>query len=267
MEQASRWSHPHQVQTLHQHSVSWQAHKVQRNPHPAYSTHIVTRSFTQAPQETSVPHGPFSPAAALPISSPTVSKLQPDTPVCPHMQLLCDILHYTAQCLSPPPSHQRSPNRRSLGPTGPSGSPKPRSDPQTPPLRRPLVNMSPLHHRTPCLFALPADHSERPSYTDWSVSQHSTRCKDRVTPWREEPSRDWGQLESRPGVVREGRPRDRAPSPSPIHITLGQVVSEIMLPTMDSRTRPEPLCPLTLPDMRPHSPPPCLPVHSSPGRS
>nr|XP_046158794.1 uncharacterized protein LOC123998023 [Oncorhynchus gorbuscha] len=149
MEKASQWSHPHQVHTLHQHSVSWQAHKVQRNPHPAYSTHIVTRSFTPAPQETSVPHGPFSPAAALP-----VSKLQPDTPVCPHMQLLCDILPYTAQCLSPPPSHQRSPNRRSLGPTGPSGSPKPSSDPQTPPLGSPLVNMSPLHHRPPCLFVM-----------------------------------------------------------------------------------------------------------------
>nr|XP_029535138.1 proline-rich receptor-like protein kinase PERK10 [Oncorhynchus nerka] len=186
---------------------------------------IVTRSFTPAPQETSVPHGPFSPAAALPISSPTVSKLQPDTPVCPHMQLLCDTLPYTAQRLSPPPSHQRSPKRRSLGPTGPSTEePTSKHESSSPP---PALSLR-----------LDADHSERPSYTDWSVSQHSTRCKDRVTPWREEPNRDWGQQESRPGVVREGRPGDRTPSPSPIHITLGQVVSEIMLPTMDSPDLP-----------------------------
>ncbi|XP_020353390.1 proline and serine-rich protein 3-like [Oncorhynchus kisutch] len=152
------------------------------------------------------------------------------------MHLLCDILPYTAQPLSPPPSHQRSPKRRSLGPTGPLGSPKPSSAPQTPPLKSPLVNMSPLHH---CPHHVgDADHAERPSYTDWSVSQHSTRCKDRVTPWREEPSRDWGQQESRPGVVREGRPGDRAQSPSPIHITLGQVVSEVMFLTMDSPDPP-----------------------------
>ncbi|KAK6326590.1 hypothetical protein J4Q44_G00022350 [Coregonus suidteri] len=288
MEQASQCvqSHPQQGHTLHQHSVSWQAHMVQRNPLPAYSSHRVTPSFTPAPQETSAPYGPFPPAAApsLPISSPTISKLQPDAPVPPHMHLLCDILPCTSQPRSPPPSHQRSPKRREVSgadwtlrqpkaqvsstdtsteePTSKhESSPPPpalseiteeewavqqrttertkketlqkkeeRSDKRRGPSCR--KKKSARHH------VGDADHAERPSYADRSVSQHSTRGPDRVTPWREEPRRDWGQQERVPGVVREGRPGDRAPPPSPIHSALGQVVSEVLFLTPDSPDPP-----------------------------
>ncbi|XP_014011907.1 proline and serine-rich protein 3 isoform X4 [Salmo salar] len=264
MEQASQWvqSNPQQGYTLHQHAVSCQAHKVQWNPLSAYSSHRV--------------------APSLPISSPTISKLQPDAPVRPHMHLLCDILPCTAQPHSPPPSHQRSPKR-----SGVSGADrtvrqpkaqfsstdtsteeptsKHESSPPPPALsetteeewavqqrrtertKKETLQKERSEKRTgpSCRKKKSArchvgdrDHAERPSYADWSVSQHHTRGKDRVIPWREEPSRDWGQQERGPGVVREGCPGDRAPPPSPIHSALGQVVSEVLFLTTDSPDPP-----------------------------
>ncbi|XP_029593894.1 proline and serine-rich protein 3 isoform X3 [Salmo trutta] len=263
MEQASQWvqSNPQQGYTLHQHSASCQAHKVQRNPLSAYSSHRV--------------------APSLPISSPTVSKLQPDALVRPHMHLLCDILPCTAQPHSPPPSHQRSPKRSevsgadrtvrqpkaqfsSTDASTEEPTSKHESSPPPPALsetteeewavqqrrtertKKETLQKERSEKRTgpSCrkkksdrCHVGDRDHAERPSYADWSVSQHHTRGKDRVIPWREEPSRDWGQQERGPGVVREGCPGDRAPPPSPIHSALGQVVSEVLFLTTDS---PEP---------------------------
>ncbi|XP_021447549.2 proline and serine-rich protein 3 isoform X2 [Oncorhynchus mykiss] len=264
MEQASQWvqSNPQQGYTLHQHSVSCQAHKVQRNPLPAYSSHRV--------------------APSLPITSPTVSKLHPDAPVRPHMHLLCDILSCTAQPHSPPPSHQRSPKRSevsgadrtvrqpkaqfsSTDTSTEEPTSKHESSPPPPALsvtteeewavqqrrtertKKETLQKERSEKRTgpSCRKKKLArchvgdrDHAERPSYADWSVSQHHTRGKDRVIPWREEPSRDWGQQERGPGVVREGCPGDRAPPPSPIHSALGQVVSEVLFLTTDSPDPP-----------------------------
>ncbi|XP_071239127.1 proline and serine-rich protein 3 isoform X2 [Salvelinus alpinus] len=264
MEQASQWvqSNPQQGYAFHQHSVSWQAHKVQRNPLPAYSSHRV--------------------APSLPISSPTVSKLQSDSSARPHMHLLCDILPCTTQPHSPPPSHQRNPKRSEVSgadrtvrqPKAQSSSTdtsteeptsKHESSPPPPALsvtteeewvvqqrrtertKKETLQKERSEKRTgpSCRKKKSArchvgdrDHAERPSYADWSVSQHPTRGKDRVTPWREEPSRDWGQQERGPGIVREGCPGDRAPPPSPIHSALGQVVSEVLFLTTDSPDPP-----------------------------
>nr|XP_029476864.1 proline and serine-rich protein 3-like isoform X1 [Oncorhynchus nerka]XP_029476866.1 proline and serine-rich protein 3-like isoform X1 [Oncorhynchus nerka] len=262
MEQASQWvqSNPQQGYTLHQHSVSCQAHKVQRNPLPA--SHRV--------------------APSLPITSPTVSKLQPDAPVRSHMHLLCDILSCTAQPHSPPLSHQRSPKRSevsgadrtvrqpkaqfsSTDTSTEEPTSKHESSPPPPALsvtteeewavqqrrtertKKETLQKERSEKRTgpSCRKKKLArchvgdrDHAERPSCADWSVSQHHTRGKDRVIPWREEPSRDWGQQERGPGVVREGCPGDRAPPPSPIHSALGQVVSEVLFLTTDSPDPP-----------------------------
>lgn len=220
--------------------------------------------------------------SAVRLTSPTISKLQPDAPVRPHMHLLCDILPCTAQPHSPPPSHQRSPKR-----SGVSGADrtvrqpkaqfsstdtsteeptsKHESSPPPPALsetteeewavqqrrtertKKETLQKERSEKRTgpSCRKKKSArchvgdrDHAERPSYADWSVSQHHTRGKDRVIPWREEPSRDWGQQERGPGVVREGCPGDRAPPPSPIHSALGQVVSEVLFLTTDSPDPP-----------------------------
>ncbi|KAL0985006.1 hypothetical protein UPYG_G00151760 [Umbra pygmaea] len=78
----------------------------------------VAPSFTAAPQQTS---GLYPDAAApsppLVVSSPTISKLEPNTMVPPHMHLLCDVLPCPSQPRNPRPSQQRSPRRRDISRT------------------------------------------------------------------------------------------------------------------------------------------------------
>uniref|UniRef100_UPI003AAD0C3C proline and serine-rich protein 3 isoform X1 n=1 Tax=Centroberyx gerrardi TaxID=166262 RepID=UPI003AAD0C3C len=78
------------------------------------------------------------------------------------------------------------------------------------------------------------DHADGPCNTNRSSSRHS-RSPKKVTPWTEQPSsRNGGQKERCQGFSSESCTGDRAPPPSPIHSALGQVVSEVLFPTLDS---------------------------------
>ncbi|XP_036394497.1 proline and serine-rich protein 3 [Megalops cyprinoides] len=80
------------------------------------------------------------------------------------------------------------------------------------------------------------DSHKRPARTGRGVTRDRGE-KDKVTRQPERSSKE-GKWEKSQRSRREGRPGDQAPPPSPIHSTLGQVISEVLFPTSDSSPRP-----------------------------
>ncbi|XP_029929222.1 proline and serine-rich protein 3 isoform X2 [Myripristis murdjan] len=83
------------------------------------------------------------------------------------------------------------------------------------------------------------DRADGPSHTNRNSSSHSRGPK-KVTPCTEPPaSRNGGPKESCQGFSSESCAGDHAPPPSPIHSVLGQVVSEVLFPTLESSSAPK----------------------------
>ncbi|XP_024247209.1 proline and serine-rich protein 3-like isoform X5 [Oncorhynchus tshawytscha] len=214
MEQASQWvrSNPQQGYTLHQHSVSCQAHKP-HSPPPSHQRSPKRSEVSGADRTVRQPKAQFS---STDTSTEEPTSKHESSPPPPALSVTTEEEWAVQQRRTERTKKETLQKERSEKRTGPSCRKK---------------KLARCHVGD-------GDHAERPSYADWSVSQHHTRGKDRVIPWREEPSRDWGQQERGPGVVREGCPGDRAPPPSPIHSALGQVVSEVLFLTTDSPDPP-----------------------------
>ncbi|XP_064802149.1 proline and serine-rich protein 3 isoform X3 [Oncorhynchus masou masou] len=214
MEQANQWvqSNPQQGYTLHQHSVSCQAHKP-HSPPPSHQRSPKRSEVSGANRAVRQPKAQFS---STDTSTEEPTSKHESSPPPPALSVTTEEEWTVQQRRTERTKKETLQKERSQKGTGPS-------------CRKKKLARCHVGDR---------DHAERPSYADWSVSQHHTRGKDRVIPWREEPSRDWGQQERGPGVVREGCPGDRAPPPSPIHSALGQVVSEVLFLTTDSPDPP-----------------------------
>ncbi|KAM4601210.1 proline and serine-rich protein 3 [Polymixia lowei] len=292
MEQARQWpqSQSQQYSSLHRPTFSWQSpgfnqasvtgqvHKQQsiQPPEPAQKA---TPSFLTAPQpETKEAYrrlppatGPFS-SPPLPISSPTVSKLQTDVCV-PARMHVCDVLPCPTQSSTTrQESSQRldgsrtnsSPKKTQQVPGNSTDSsteePTSKHESSAPPASSGTTEEEwPLRHgrterknkekvqtkesekktgisnrKQKKLTRHHIDHTVAPGYPNRSPSSHSRGPK-KGPSWPEcSCSRDRRLQERCQGLSCEDGSGNRAPPPSPIHSALGQVVSEVLFPTLDS---------------------------------
>lgn len=267
MEQAREWSQSQQHSSLHGSTFSWQGPSLH---HPSANGHAYKHIYITASQpETKEAQGPCPPASSPPsipafaASDSSVSQPHSIAHVPAHMHLLCDVLPCPIQS-----SHAREQQRISerldespvkVVPKKTQNSGKSKDTSVGEPIRKPIPSSPPSssgaiqgewpsHHkrternkkekaqtkdleknekktvvairkqRKLSRYTVDSEHADGPCSTNRSSSQQ--RVSRNVMSGHESSS--------------ENCTGDHTPPPSPIHSALGQVVSEVLFPMVDS---------------------------------
>ncbi|XP_047453643.1 proline and serine-rich protein 3 isoform X2 [Mugil cephalus] len=293
MEQAREWPRTPQPSSLHGSTFSWrspilshpssggQAHEQQQRTQPSQSSQGDMHPHAPAPQQEA--HSPPLPAYVVPGSS--VSQPQAIAHVPAHMHLLCDVLpcpiqssqagsqQGVAQRLNEPQATvvdkkgtqvppASSTNPSSDAPLG-ENTPSPHSAlPGALGQEWPSRQTIPERNKTKKADTKEPEKNEKKTAVRQQRKEKERTCSHQRLPKKvtrcREPLRQEGNQES----ASESCSGDHEPPPSPIHSALGQVVSEVLFPAVDSPAAQNIPVPRVLPphavSTPSHSPvPPC----------